>query len=390
MRSYTTHERKGTSRASEAAIVYTAPYFAKENYTFFDRFIRLRNQNADVGAAGVLSILPTATNDSQYVPIIQGATVSIASLGESGDFFLESSQSTLCTLSSSESWGDIVFGNGIWVAVAPLKSYVSTSPDGVVWTQRATPIAHDSPKIAFGNGVFVRCGFNSNIVLTSPDGVVWTQRTMSHAIFASDITFGGGLFAMTSSQTEIRTSPDGIVWTTRSALGHRCIAHGNGIFVAMQLAVNNQCSTSSDGIGWTTRTLPTSVTWMDIAFGGGAFTAVGQSSTGIATKNGINWTQHLLPENGTWYVGFVGRMFAAVKNNSSVMAISGDGSSWFSKTLPSSSHWSAISGGDNKLVVVANTPTATGAVITPDTNNRITETPTLTLPANHSYFVKIT
>lgn len=78
--------------------------------------------------------------------------------------------------------GSIAFGRGLFVLVAPNTSgffSVHTSPDGVVWTQRASPFV-GTATARFVNGVFFLHGFDTvnNVAAyaTSIDGVSYARR----------------------------------------------------------------------------------------------------------------------------------------------------------------------------------------------------------------------
>jgi hypothetical protein len=299
---------------SEAAIVYTAPYFAKENYTRLDKFSYFRNEDAEIDTAGVLSVLPTATVDNTRLAITNNTEVSPAVLQNAANFFAEKLQATQRVLPVSAGWISVTFGNGVFVAVAQSSSIAATSPDGITWTQRVLPVSASWYSVTFGNGVFVAVARYSSIAVTSPDGITWTQRV-----------------------------------------------------------------------------LPVSVEWFSVTFGNGVFVAVAQSSSIAATSpDGITWTQRVLPASAGWIsVTFGNGVFVAVASGSSIAATSPDGVTWTQRVLPASTGWLSVTFGNGVFVAVAYL-SSTAATLLQDPTNRITETPALTLPANHSYFVKIT
>ena len=63
----------------------------------------------------------------------------------------------------------VAYGNGTFVAIGEYYGIALTSPDGVTWTQRSTPIKNRYfYGGAFGNGVFVTVAYGSDSVATSP------------------------------------------------------------------------------------------------------------------------------------------------------------------------------------------------------------------------------
>ena len=132
-----------------------------------------------------------------------------------------------------------------------------TSDDGVTWTEQAPSHDGDWWSLTYGNGLFVAtsidivCYFYSMMglscpapdahqVMTSPDGITWTDRsTPMHGVFAS-VAFGNGMFVAPSYSQGASggsiVSSDGINWTAKdgeAASAWFGIAYGNGVFVAV-------------------------------------------------------------------------------------------------------------------------------------------------------------
>src|ERR1700704_4271996 len=103
---------------------------------------------------------------------------------------------TTRNLPAVSGWGDVAFGNSVYVAVSSTANIAATSPDGITWTQRTLPTSSSGGwvGIAFGNGVFCAIGAG-NSGATSPDGITWTAHTLP-VIFPglSSIAFGNGIF----------------------------------------------------------------------------------------------------------------------------------------------------------------------------------------------------
>jgi len=94
---------------------------------------------------------------------------------------------------------------------------------------------------------------------------------------------------------------------------------GPNVFAAVARFSANAAS-STDGITWTQRTLPSSLNWYSVAYGGGVFVAVAYSSTDAATStDGITWTQRTLPLYSGWKsVAYGGGVFVAVTDEQDV------------------------------------------------------------------------
>jgi len=174
----------------------------------------------------------------------------------------------------------------LFVAVSTgVTAYVSTSPDGDVWTSRTAP-AGVWAEVVWGNGTFVAVGgdINGPVVMTSPDGVNWTSRTTSATTVISGVAFGAGLFVgvCESGSNRIHTSPDGITWTARSAaqnIDFRSVAWNGNHFAAVgSSAVVN---VSEDGITWTLATSGIAgLLWLGITSDGADFVGVAGTGTG--------------------------------------------------------------------------------------------------------------
>jgi uncharacterized repeat protein (TIGR02543 family) len=183
-----------------------------------------------------------------------------------------------------------VSGAGLFVAVGrsrlnPEKSMIATSPDGILWTERASPFgAENIFSIAYNGGRFV-AGSRYGKIATSPDGITWTLQTSPfdptppapESILS--ITYGGGKFVAGSRGGKIATSPDGITWTLQStpfAAGDyiQAIGYGGGLFIAASYSdhpypFSTKLGFSDDGITWVVQTIPYHT--MAIWYGNGQF-----------------------------------------------------------------------------------------------------------------------
>ena len=282
-------------------------------------------------------------------------------------------------------WSDIVYGNGIFVAVAESGDgqRVMASTDGVNWSLR-TPFAEALAwkSVAFGGGIFVAVS-SANDVMTSTDGITWTRSTPSSRIDWWSVTYGGGLFvavAGAGAGNRVMTSPDGITWTGHAAsvtAQWRAITFGNGLFVAV--GWGDKVMTSPDGAAWTTRTAAgLGADWNDITYGNGTFIAVAESGQIMRSTNGNTWIDSAAPGSLLVAVTYGDGFFVALDQNviatdrfetiagvptfvatdvinaqSQQLLTSTDGRVWTNRTAPYESYWSSVTYGDGRFVAVS-------------------------------------
>ena len=211
----------------------------------------------------------------------------------------------------------IAFGNGQFVSVGYVggvtpTAYVFTSVDGLTWTSR-TPASNDIyGNLHYGNGLWVAIALNSytsGAIMTSPDAITWTLQTMPAGVGGlSGITYGKGVWVATTiaSPATFIISYDGITWSDISTgFGSTTIFYQNGIFTTGY-------HYSTDGINW----IPTGANLSPraITYGNGYFIAVFETGVNriYYSENGINWTG--LPVSNTTFLGaaFGNNTFVAV------------------------------------------------------------------------------
>ena len=140
----------------------------------------------------------------------------------------------------SGSWSDIIYANGIYVAIAE-SGVLITSTDAVSWTSRTIPQANAWQGIAYGNGLFVAVSSNGvNRVMTSENGINWTIGTIPSYTY-QDIVFANNNFVVVGNTVSVY-STDGLVWNSISVPSYssfwRSISYGNGRFVAVSSSNN--------------------------------------------------------------------------------------------------------------------------------------------------------
>jgi hypothetical protein len=81
----------------------------------------------------------------------------------------------------------LVYANGVFVATGGGEAY--TSMDGAQWIAHTMIASVDA--LTFGRGQFVGVGYIDRR-LTSPDGILWDQRAADNTYELTAVIFGGG------------------------------------------------------------------------------------------------------------------------------------------------------------------------------------------------------
>jgi len=131
--------------------------------------------------------------------------------------------------SRSNNWLDIVFGNGLFVAVTSsgtATQNIITSTDGITWTDRSMPEAVELDGVAYGNGVYVAVGKNNveKNIIYSYDAITWNAVNPGVAIQLYSVAYTGSYFCAVGDSSKVLTSTDGITWTAAdAAVGSRWV-----------------------------------------------------------------------------------------------------------------------------------------------------------------------
>ena len=106
---------------------------------------------------------------------------------------------------------------------------------------------------------------------------------------------------------------------------------------------------------WTARTLPSSTTWMRVAYGNGIYLAISQSGAVAKSVDGITWTAGTSITARTWFaLSFNGTVFCAIANDATPTATTADGVTWNQTgNLPATGFYALASNG-NGLFVATN------------------------------------
>ena len=117
----------------------------------------------------------------------------------------------------------LTYGKGLFVAVKSGSNEAASSVDGEAWTARTLPQSKDWEDVVWGNGIFVAIAATSgaNNIAHSIDGINWTSASTPDATKQpSGLAYGQGVFVVTYSddETKFAESYDGVTWFDRTGL----------------------------------------------------------------------------------------------------------------------------------------------------------------------------
>ena len=131
------------------------------------------------------------------------------------------------------------FGSGSFVALGTEwntgASILLTSPTGVTWTSQSAPFAafESFSDVVFANGLFVAVG---DRIWTSANGTAWTLRHDFSGTHFFGVSFGGGRFVAVGRLGAHLSSTDGVTWAPdapASADSQHAVAFGASRFVSV-------------------------------------------------------------------------------------------------------------------------------------------------------------
>ena len=172
------------------------------------------------------------------------------------------------------------------------------------------------------------------------------------------VAYGNGKYvalALIGNAYLAANSTDGINWTSYNTIpytGYSHLAYGNGAFVAV--GQNKIVYSTDEGESWSSASVSTNW-WKGVTYGGGKFVAVAEDGTNrVATSSdGVNWSETSAPGNHMWLaVTYGGGKFVAVSQGGDAM-YSSDGTNWSTTSVPETGVWNSVAYGNGKFVAVA-------------------------------------
>jgi len=220
-----------------------------------------------------------------------------------------------------------------------------------------------------------------------------TVGTLTSLNVAGNLDVGEGTLRVENNAVRIGQTFNG-QWVTATGAHDKTwssVAFGNGAFVAVGSGgQGNRAMRSLDGKTWTSGQSASDNPWSAIAYGNGVFVAVASSGSNrcmTSVNNGLTWTGRSAFPN-TWSgIAFGGLAFVAVSKvasgvgNFRVMRTTDNASNWTFIQTPQDNDWTSITYAKNTFVAVASS----------GNGNRVMTSPTgetwtvRTTPANNSW-----
>lgn len=249
---------------------------------------------------------------------------------------LKSTDGTSWSLTSGlpETIYDIAYSDSQsrWVAVGSYRpndannpnstttSAISTSSDGITWTQRSLPsigglanITLTSVAWSANDGIWVAVGYQNatttgGVILSSSDGITWTSRQTVNTNYFTSVarSEADDLWVAVGVGGIIYTSADGTTWTSRTSgttVQFNAVARSEAddLWVAVGSSTGANATplmrTSSDGITWSTVTLSTTGGLSSIAYSESADLWIATGQTEGLTPSGTIWSSS---DGSTW------------------------------------------------------------------------------------------
>ena len=241
-------------------------------------------------------------------------------------------------------------------ATTPLYS-ISSSPDGITWTNKANPqFGGNIQFLIYGASTVVAVGaLNGGTLSYSLDnGATWTdtnnfQSSSSAGVLQTMAYNGSNMYVAAGTRGYAVSSPDGVTWTPRNVgvkpelVGFSAslnalqsvtaIAYGNSAFVAV--GTTGFCSSSANGTTWTVRNAQfgnSSIT--GVIYANSLFVAYGANGLISTSSDGTTWTAQASgfdPSATINQLIFMNSLFVAVGTNGQ-LSTSTNGTTWTART----------------------------------------------------------
>ena len=272
-------------------------------------------------------------------------------------------------------WSSSSYGNGTYVVIADSALPIMYSTDGVNWSIYTSGVSYGVSIrcISYGSGIFVAAG--TDFVLQSPDGINWTQSA-SPFPYVRAITYAEDRFVVIDTDYSYY-SFDGIAWNSVSLPStgfYDSLTYGNGLVVASgtYFSIPITIYSNDKGLTWNTGTItsPSNANSAYVAYGNGKFVIATNQSEVFYSIDAETWTTVNVPAIfSTIAIVFGNGLFVTANYQQDYVLSSSDGITWQkSQTGVIQNSWSTIVYGNGVFTIFSyySSPTL---IISPDALN---------------------
>lgn len=186
--------------------------------------------------------------------------------------------------------------------------------DGATWTNCVTPVIASggwkgivwSPTLS----LFVVVGGNVGAIMTSPDGIVWTARATPSVSAWTSVTWAPALLLLVavSVSGNVMTSVNGTAWVNSATLpagNFRKVIWSSRLALLVAVGDAGLIATSPDGTTWTVRVSPAALDWFGLADATELALMVATARSGVGNRtmssaDGITWALAASPADNDW------------------------------------------------------------------------------------------
>lgn len=190
---------------------------------------------------------------------------------------------------------DIVADGGQYLILGQLGEY-RESNNFVDWSDRTTGFPETVDAGVWQDGTFLLVG-EGGVIITSEDGINWNRISTSPTTNPiSCVDFGKGLFvagSFTGFGDRVFTSPDGLTWTSRATDAFYPVTGASVNDERFVVVTWGEVLTSTEGSAWTKTTIQSSELpyFRAVCASDSKFVMVGRDGVAFETTNGSDVSQ---------------------------------------------------------------------------------------------------
>jgi PKD repeat protein len=219
------------------------------------------------------------------------------------------------------SYYDIVFGNGLWVAVGSYSDpfnpvgRVLYSPHASSWSweNTVTDDGHSPQRllgVTWDGNRFVVVG-DDGVIGISEDGTIWDFQYSLTSRSLYSVTAGSNMIVAVGEGT-IVTSSNSVDWTTIDVSQNLwSVTRGNGQLIAV--GDSGTVLASTNGSSWSLQSSGVSQNLYDVTWTGERFLAAGAGGVVISSDNGWQWQEE--------ETGLAGALYAIAEIGEQIIAV---------------------------------------------------------------------